>query len=401
MKDRYILVFGLFPNESRDYIAKNSIGSIQYAANNLQWAFLKGFEENANKEVTLLNSMYLGSFPFRFRKLIVPTFNFGNGNYINVGYINITFFKEFFRTFTLWKHLRRIIDKDGSSIIILYALTYTNISLATRIANRYKRVKVIIIVPDLPEYMNLNGKKSIIYIILKHFSNHYIKARLRNVSGFIYLTEQMAKRVTVTKPYCVIEGILNDSPLKQTDIDFCEIKNDFFFYSGSLSEQYGVKAMVDNFLVLKNTLLKLVICGTGELEDYISRLSKINKNIIFLGQIDNDRVKAYQRSALALINPRQNNSDYTKYSFPSKLIEYMHSGRPVIAYKLDGVPNEYNDFIFLVDDYDMSLANAMTHVISLDRHKLDEMGLKAKTFIETFKSPTHQIAKAIKFIKEI
>ena len=38
------------------------------------------------------------------------------------------------------------------------------------------------------------------------------------------------------------------------------------------------------------------------------------------------------------VNPRQNNEEFTKYSFPSKTMEYLASGVPVVAYKLDGIP---------------------------------------------------------------
>jgi glycosyltransferase involved in cell wall biosynthesis len=38
-----------------------------------------------------------------------------------------------------------------------------------------------------------------------------------------------------------------------------------------------------------------------------------------------------------------------KYSFPSKTMEYMASGKPVVMYKLDGIPDEYDEYLFYAD----------------------------------------------------
>lgn len=44
------------------------------------------------------------------------------------------------------------------------------------------------------------------------------------------------------------------------------------------------------------------------------------------------------KNADVLVNPRQNDDEYTKYSFPSKNIEYLMTGNAVMAYMLDGIP---------------------------------------------------------------
>ena len=59
---------GLFPKETEEEIINNSIGSIQNAANNLQWEIAKGLEENMESPISLLNSLYIGSYPKRYKK---------------------------------------------------------------------------------------------------------------------------------------------------------------------------------------------------------------------------------------------------------------------------------------------------------------------------------------------
>src|SRR5574344_1750027 len=85
---------GLFPKETEEKIINNSIGSIQNAANNLQWELVKGLEENINGPITVLNSLYIGPFPKRYKKLIINTYEFSHNSGIskdkNVGFFNLT-----------------------------------------------------------------------------------------------------------------------------------------------------------------------------------------------------------------------------------------------------------------------------------------------------------------------
>ncbi len=64
-----IFLTGLFPNEDYAEILKKSKGAVQNAANNLQWELVKGLDENLNSNFSLINSMYIGSFPKRYKSI--------------------------------------------------------------------------------------------------------------------------------------------------------------------------------------------------------------------------------------------------------------------------------------------------------------------------------------------
>ena len=96
---------------------------------------------------------------------------------------------------------------------------------------------------------------------------------------------------------------------------------------------------------------KLQLCGAGDAVDYIVACSKKDPRITYLGQVSPEVSRGYINSSDVLVNPRQNNEEYTKYSFPSKNIDYLMSGKPVVAYMLDGIPHKYREF-FVVPDSD-------------------------------------------------
>ena len=103
-----------------------------------------------------------------------------------------------------------------------------------------------------------------------------------------------------------------------------------------------------------------------------------------------------QGEATVLINPRQNNGEYTKYSFPSKTIEYLASATPLIAYKLDGIPDEYDDYIEYVEGNSVDdLKNKIIDICEMDRDKLIIKGNKNRNFIINNKNARYQTKKIL------
>ena len=76
-----------------------------------------------------------------------------------------------------------------------------------------------------------------------------------------------------------------------------------------------------------------------------------------------------------LVNPRPNNEEYTKYSFPSKDIEYLSSGKPTVAFLLDGMPKCYQDFLYVVDpnrDISCAISDALKAAISAPKKEIEK-----------------------------
>ena len=77
----------------------------------------------------------------------------------------------------------------------------------------------------------------------------------------------------------------------------------------------------------------------------------------------------------------------------------MLSGRPVIAYKLDGTPDEYDNYlIYPENDTPLSLASLIDKLLSMDKSVLDEKGKNNREFILREKSEEMQVKKMMKLI---
>ena len=106
-----------------------------------------------------------------------------------------------------------------------------------------------------------------------------------------------------------------------------------------------------------------------------------DRRIKYLGQIDPMKAKEWQNKADVLINPRMNNEEYTKYSFPSKTIEYLMTGKPVVAYKLDGMKDIYSDFLYVVPENEDSISGLKKMIeVALDDNEQAKKGKSLKFF---------------------
>lgn len=109
-----------------------------------------------------------------------------------------------------------------------------------------------------------------------------------------------------------------------------------------------------------------------------------------------------QKQATVLVNPRQNNEEFSKYSFPSKTMEYLSSGVPVVAYKLDGMPDEYDSYIQYVEDNAIeSLKEKLVEVCELSEEERQNLGSAGRAFVLTEKNSTVQVKKIVTLIKSI
>lgn len=387
---------GLFPKETEQEIEAHSKGTMQIAANVLQWKLVRGLDANLNNPVKIINSLYIGSYPKRYKKLFIKSYKFkhtSGAEDINVGFINLCGAKQIFRGLSLKKYLRRwALDGKENKVIIAYAMTNVFVKSLKYIKKINPEIKTCMVVPDLPQYMNTSDRKSPIYSFLKDISIKSMEKDRGYIDNFVLLTKQMSKALKVDN-YVVVEGIADrytEQDNKEKDI------HKTVLYTGTLNKRYGILNLVKAFSMIKDSDYRLVLCGTGDGEAEIRKMADIDNRIVLKGRVPNAQTLSLQARARVVVNPRQNNEEFVKYSFPSKNMEYLASGTPLIAYKLDGIPDEYDDFIYYVkDDTVESLKNTIEEVCSKTDEELRLFGEQAKRFVLENKNEKVQALKIL------
>ena len=234
---------------------------------------------------------------------------------------------------------------------------------------------------------------------------YFIKANIlsnRISDGYILLTEQMNELVNKSKkPYIVIEGFA-DSKIKINNALENKYKKFTIMYAGGLYKKFGVEYLIKAIEQIENSNIQLVLYGTGEMQDILEKEYKNSDKINYKGIAENNEIVEEEMKSTLLINPRFSNEEYTKYSFPSKNMEYMASGTPVLTTKLPGMPKEYNEYVYLIEEESVEgIKSVVEELINKAPRELFEKGKKAQKFVLENKNNITQAKKIIDFIKKI
>src|SRR5699024_6908520 len=133
----------------------------------------------------------------------------------------------------------------------------------------------------------------------------------------------------------------------------------------------------------------------------IKKIANKNKSIKFYGLKPQSEVFQYEKLATLLVNPRPSTEEFTKYSFPSKTLEYMSSGIPFITTKLAGIPQEYYKYIFYFKEESVNgFKDEMENILSKDIKELEQIGENAKDYVIKNKNNFIQCKRMHDFLVE-
>ena len=346
---KILFLCGLFQQENAQEVIDASKVGVDFAANIFQQKILSGFRERGDS-VTVISAPFIGSYPNRSTKPFFGGFSKETTNIRYVNFCNVWGIRNLSRAKSLKKACEDFLSEDDpQKLVVVYSAHTPFLETAYYIKKRDSRAKICVVIPDLPQYMNLSSKIGFLYRKAKAYDIKKINHYLRFVDLYVLLTEWMREKLPMNnKKYFVVEGIVEKNELTLTPYHLDDGLK-YIVYTGTLNERYGIKILVDSFMKNDRSDYRLVICGRGDSEDYIFAQAKKDSRILFLGQVTPEQAKMWMRKADVLVNPRQNNEEYTKYSFPSKTIEYLLSGNPLVCYKLDGIPEIYSDFVHFAD----------------------------------------------------
>ncbi len=288
-----------------------------------------------------------------------------------------------------------------SSLIKLKATSDTyaicdclNISNAYGIvlACKVRRIPIITIVTDLPDMMGYSR-------LIKKVNNLLFGM----MDGFVFLTEQMNLRLNKKqKPYVVLEGHVDSeaSPPEKVTKWEEDTGRKIILYAGSIKKIYGIKNLVSGFLKAHLADTELWIFGDGDYRRELENISKTCNSIKYKGVSSNDEVVEQEMKASLLVNPRPSAPEYTKYSFPSKNMEYMVSGTPVLTTALPGMPEEYKKYVYLLDDESPEgIAGSLRNILNKPIEERCIQGNAARDFVLRNKSNIMQAKKIIQFLR--
>lgn len=290
-------------------------------------------------------------------------------------------------------------NRKKTAILIGYMSFLT--SFPALLIGKIFRVKVFVMVPDIPKYANKYSNSNSIRNKMINTLTKFNRATEGKFDGYILLTKYMNNLVNAdNKPYIVMEGFINSEDISIIGDIPKELKK-IIMYAGTLHEKFGIKKLIDAFNLIKIDDCELWIYGEG---DYLSKIQEIcvrNNNIKYKGNKNRDEIIKLERRVTLLVNPRPSNEEFTKYSFPSKTTEYMASSTPLLTTKLPGIPEEYYEYVYMFESEDVvEMSRKIEQILCLPNDILDNFGLRAKEFIIKNKNHLVQTETIYEFINK-
>lgn len=272
--------------------------------------------------------------------------------------------------------------KDG---IVICDIILGELSMALMVARKLKKIRTTAIVTDVPS-VRAGEKRTGLRALPIKIKNSVIKS----YDSYIFLTEQMNKLLNVKKrPYVIIEGFADEGVLEKPNTIENKHPQKVIMMAGLLENIFGVDALLEAFKQVHCPDAILKFYGKGSSVSAIEDAGAKDKRILYCGELTNSQIVEEEKRATLLINPRPAVGEWTAFSFPSKNMEYMASGTPLVAYNLPCIPKPYRRHFFAIDD----LGQTLEELLSLDREKLHRFGLEAQKWIVNEKSPRRQLEK--------
>lgn len=399
---RYLFLGGVYPPQLYKRILTKSKRGFQSAADALQNALIEGLSLH-NVGLNVLTAPFISSFPFGSSILFFKGSNYKHNLRIDsksISFINLPVIKEFLIAESLSDELLKWSKLDNNKkCIIVYSLQVNLLKAAIKAKLNDPDIIICSIIPDLPEYMNSNRIYSLLGLRARALK--YIYDNLKNVDYYVLLSKFMIEKLDLSEERCVImEGIY--SKTEGDSFTSFDKEEKIILYTGSLDKKYGIDNLLQAFKMIKDKNYRLWICGDGSMKKEVEVLQIYDDRIIYYGLLSREKVLFMQKKATVLVNPRLPKGDYTKYSFPSKTMEYLASGTPVILYKLDGIPVEYFQFCFVPKDLTVnSLKEKIISVCEMSEYERTKFGRYAAAFIRKNKNPSVQTKKIINLIQEL
>lgn len=133
-----------------------------------------------------------------------------------------------------------------------------------------------------------------------------------------------------------------------------------FLYAGLLSRVTGVDILLEAMRRIRRQEIRLIITGKGDLEEEVGQAAAEDERILFKGHLTYEEYVKQLQGADILVNPRNMDLPENQNNFPSKIMDYLASGKRIISTRFAGWERFQENIVFC-DCEAKSLTECMMH----------------------------------------
>lgn len=398
---------GFYPPRLLEKIREASRGKIGLSNHNFEMSIVNGLMKHDDVDLKIVTMPKVYSFPHNNKTLYTKAESYYLQDRVpvkSVGFVNLLFFNKVSMTISLICNLLRVVNSfRGKQIGVIVNTPNVFMASALFVAKflSAKKVKTMLVIPDIPQMVSQMDKMSLLKKVAVSMLNRLSMRLAERYDTYVLLTSNMQDFFKKQLKFIVMEGIVNED-LQREERHRNRGDKDIILYTGTLRGVFGILNLVEAFErgAFRNT--ELWICGSGEASTIIREKAAKNPNIVFWGLVDSKKALELQDEATILVNPRTSAGVFTKYSFPSKTMEYLQSGKVVIANKLPGMPDEYFNYIVVPENESIeALTKAIQKVLDMSTEQRELIGGKGKIFVQSQKNSYVQTGRMLELMRSV
>lgn len=313
-------------------------------------------------------------------------------------FVNATGLKHVTRFCSAVRQLRSVGKEWGPDWIIVHGVHSAFLWAAITSCPRGARVAVIL--TDPPGVVRASDGPVAAW--LKRIDAQLVRLALARTGATIALTRDLARDFAPGVPFLVMEGILAaDSQTVENRGSGDDTGPRFVLYAGALEKEYGVMRVLEAMSLVESDA-RLILLGKGEDFDLVSEAARGNPLIEPPRFVSRDELFRIYGSVDVLVQPRPADSSVARYSFPSKLIEYLGTGVPTVSTRLPGIPADYEPFVeWVEDDSAAGIASAIDRLLRSTRAVRLARGSEAARFVRATRSEEASGNRVCRFLERL
>ena len=358
-----IVFLGFISSDERLRVAFERERAPQVSAVKFQKALLQGLGDECDR-VRIISTLPIAAYP-RSPLLWIRGGEFTLDRAISgreISVLNLPVAKLPLRFLGACNQLRKLCRRGDVDAIVVYG-AHTPFVASAELMRRWYGVDFAVFVPDLP--LHMRGKREAgIRAWLKRLDNVILQRLVAKACvAFPFARAIGEEWLPPEVPYEVVEGV---APAVTQSC--CAMPGPSgrrtFVYTGAFSQ---ISRFASLFHQRKEIEAELVFIGAGPEEAELRALAERDDRVIVKSFMTEERLAGEIEAADILLNPRDTQWEGARYSFPSKLMDYLSRGLPVASTRLAGIPAEYFEVFFALDDSSAeALAASLNDVISAD-----------------------------------